>query len=60
MPPRSEREPLYHVDDLIILSYVSAVLLTLLARMARSVFERRRRIRISYPGGAAVHVPRGF
>ncbi|MGH7875455.1 MAG: adenylate/guanylate cyclase domain-containing protein [Candidatus Binatia bacterium] len=60
VPPRSQREALYRLDDLIILIYVSAVLLTLLARLARSVFERRRRIRISYPDGAAVHVPRGF
>ena len=60
VPPRSQREALYRLDDLIILIYVSAVLLTLLARLARSVFERRRRIRISYPDGRAVHVPRGF
>ena len=60
VPPRSQRESIYRLDDLIILTYVSAVLLTLLARLARSVFERRRRIRISYPDGRIVQVPRGF
>jgi adenylate cyclase len=58
--PRSEREPLYRLDDAIVGSYVIAVLLTLLARVARDVFERRSRLRINYPDGREVQVPRGF
>ncbi|HVO95147.1 MAG TPA: adenylate/guanylate cyclase domain-containing protein [Terriglobales bacterium] len=60
VPPRSQRESLYRLDDAIILTYVSAILLTLLARVARRLSERRRRIRISYPGGRVVQVPCGF
>lgn len=60
VPPRSQREPLYRLDDAIVVSYALAVLLTLLARVARDVFERRSRIRITYADGREVQVPRGF
>ena len=52
VPPRSQRESLYRLDDAIVATYVLAVILTLLARIARDIFERRSRIRIRYPGGA--------
>jgi adenylate cyclase len=58
--PRSEREPLYRLDDAIVATYVIAVLLTLLARLARDVLERRSRLRITYPDGREVQVPRGY
>ncbi len=60
VPPRSQREPLYRLDDAIVVTYALAVVLTLLARVARDVFERRSRIRITYPDGREVQVPRGF
>jgi adenylate cyclase len=58
--PRSQRESLYRLDDAIVATYVLAVILTLLARIARDIFERRRRVRIRYPGEREVQVPRGF
>ena len=60
VPPRSQRESLYRLDDAIVATYVLAVILTLLARIARDIFERRSRIRIRYPGEREVQVPRGF
>jgi len=60
VPPRSRREPLYRLDDTIVATYVLAVVLTLLARVARDIVERRSRVRIIYPGGREVQVPRGF
>ena len=60
VPPRSQREPLYRLDDAIVVTYALAVVLTLLARVAGDVFERRSRIRITYPDGREVQVPRGF
>jgi adenylate cyclase len=60
VPPRSEREPLYYLNDMILVTYASLILLTLLARILRDVSERGSRIRITYPGGREVHVPRGF
>ena len=60
VPPRSQRESLYRLDDAIVGTYVILVILTLLARMARDMVERRRRIRITYPDGREVAVPRGF
>ena len=60
VPPRSQRAPLYRLDDAIVATYVLAVILTLLARIARDIVERRRRIRITYPDGREVAVPRGF
>ena len=60
VPPRSLREPLYRLDDAVVVTYTLAVVLTLLARVARDVFERRNRIRIIYPDGREVQVPRGF
>jgi adenylate cyclase len=60
VPPRSQREPLYRLNDTILVTYASLILLTLLARIVRDLSERGSRIRITYPGGQEVHVPRGF
>jgi adenylate cyclase len=60
VPPRSQRESVYRLDDAIVATYVLAVILTLLARIARDMVERRRRIRVTYPDGREVAVPRGF
>jgi adenylate cyclase len=60
VPPRSQREPLYRLNDTILVTYGSLILLTLLARIVRDLSERGSRIRITYPGGREVHVPRGF
>ena len=60
VPPRSQREVLYRIDDAIIVSFTALVALTLLARGARYAYERRSRIRIAYPNGREVSVPRNF
>ena len=60
VPPRSQREVLYRIDDAIIVSFAALVALTLLARGARYAYERRSRIRIAYPDGREVSVPRNF
>ncbi|MGE5058732.1 MAG: adenylate/guanylate cyclase domain-containing protein [Betaproteobacteria bacterium] len=60
VPPRSQREPLYRLNDTILVTYASLILLTLLARIVRDLSERGSRIRITYPDGREVHVPRGF
>jgi len=60
VPPRSQREVLYRVDDAIAVSFAALVALTLLARAARYVYERRSRIQIIYPDGREVSVPRNF
>ena len=60
VPPRSQRESLYRLDDVIVATYVLAVVLTLLARLARDLRERRQLIRITYSDGREVAVPRGF
>lgn len=60
VPPRSQREILYRIDDAIMVSFAALVALTLLARGARYAYERRSRIRIAYPNGREVSVPRNF
>jgi adenylate cyclase len=60
LPPRSQREVLYTINDAIIATFVLTLALTLLARGARYVYESRSRIRIGYPDGREVRVPRGF
>ena len=60
VPPRSQREVLYRIDDAIIVSFAALVALTLLARGARYAYERRSRIRIAYPDGREISVPRNF
>jgi adenylate cyclase len=60
LPARSEREVLYRVHEIIVGTFLVTLALTLLARGARSMYESRSRIRISYPGGREIRVPRGF
>ena len=60
VPPRSQRDPIYRLDDAIIATYALAIVLTLVARVARDLAERRRRIRIIYPAGREVQAPCGF
>lgn len=60
VPPRSQREVLYRVDDGIIFIFALTVVLALLARAVRYLSERRSRIRITYPGGREIQVPRNF
>jgi adenylate cyclase len=60
LPPRSEREVLYRVNDAFVGTFVLMLALTLLARGARYVYESRSRIRIRYPDGKEIRVARGF
>jgi adenylate cyclase len=60
LPPRSQREALYRVNDGIITGFVLSLALTLAARGARYVYQRRRRISIKYPDGREIRAPRGF
>jgi adenylate cyclase len=60
VPPRSQRAAIYQLDDAIVATYALAVVFTLLARVARDLVEKRRRIRITYSGGREVQAPRGF
>jgi adenylate cyclase len=60
LPPRSEREVLYRVNDVIVAAFFLTLALTLAARGARYAYERRSRIRVTYPDGREIRVPRGF
>ncbi|HWH75983.1 MAG TPA: adenylate/guanylate cyclase domain-containing protein [Candidatus Binatus sp.] len=60
VPPRSQRETLYRINDGVLLTFAVAVLLALLARVVRHWSEGSTRIRISYPGGQIVQTPRNF
>jgi adenylate cyclase len=48
------------VHDAIILGFWSCLALVLIARVIRQIAARGKLIRISYPDGRKVHVPRGF
>ena len=60
VPPRSQREFLYVFYDGVLITFAAAIVLALLARLARRFAERRSRIRITYPGGRVVQAPRNF
>jgi adenylate cyclase len=60
VPPRSERAVLYQIYDGVLITFGAAIVIALLARVARSLVERRSRIRITYPNGRVVQVPRNF
>ena len=60
VPPRSQRDVLYQIYDGVLITFGAAIVLALLARVARSLVERRSRIRITYPNGREVQVPRHF
>jgi adenylate cyclase len=53
-------EDLVSLRDGIIYGFWACLGAVLLARAARRAFERRRRIRITYPDGRQLQVPRGF
>jgi adenylate cyclase len=59
-PRGHDRELLRLVQDRLLLGFGAALGLVLLARAARYARERRSRIRINYPGGIEVAVPRGM
>ena len=60
VPPRSQRDVLYQIYDGVLITFGAAIALALLARVGRSLVERRSRVRISYPNGREVQVPRNF
>ncbi|HET7005486.1 MAG TPA: adenylate/guanylate cyclase domain-containing protein [Candidatus Binatia bacterium] len=53
-------DDLVSLRDGIIYGFWASLSAVLLARAMRHVFERRRRVRITYPDGRKVRVPRGF
>ncbi len=60
IPPRSQRAILTQIYDGVLITFGAAIALALLARVVRSLVERRSRIRISYPNGLLVQAPRNF
>ena len=60
IPPRSERQIIYLINDGAQITFAVAIALALLARIARSLYERRNQIRIIHSDGREVLVPRGF
>ena len=55
-----EGQDLVALHDWILIGFWACLGLVLIARMIRQVNDRRSRIRITYPDGGEVHVPRGF
>jgi len=60
IPPRSERQIIYLINDGALITFAVAIALALLARVARSLYERRNQICIIHSDGREVLVPRGF
>jgi len=60
VPPRSQREVVYAIYDGVLITFGAAIVLALLARVARSLVESPNRIRVTYPNGRQVQVPRNF
>jgi len=60
VPPRSQRAVLYQIYDGVLITFGAAIALALIGRVARSLIERRSRIRITYPNGREVQAPRNF
>jgi adenylate cyclase len=60
IPPRSERQMIYLINDGALITFAVAIALALLARVGRSLYERRSQICISYGDGREVLAPRGF
>ncbi|OLC14643.1 MAG: hypothetical protein AUH29_09875 [Candidatus Rokubacteria bacterium 13_1_40CM_69_27] len=56
----AEREALEHIRFRILTGFGAALGLVLAARAARQLYERRRAIRITYPGDRIVTVPQGL
>ena len=55
-----EGQDLVRLHEGILFTFWACLGLVLVARMIRQVKERRSRVRITYPDGREVHVPRGF
>jgi len=51
---------LYQIYDGVLITFGAAIVLALIARVARNLVERRSRIRITYPNGREVQAPRNF
>ena len=60
IPPRSEREIIYLIKDGALIAFGAAIALALMARVARTLSERRNQIRITYADRREVQAPRGF
>jgi adenylate cyclase len=60
VPQGPQRELLALLRNWTLYGYVGILGLVLLARAIRSAVQRRHRIRLTYPGGVEVAVPRGF
>jgi adenylate cyclase len=60
VPTGADRELLAVVRNWALQGYLVILLSVLLARTIRSAAQRRNRIRITYPGGIEVTVPRGL
>jgi len=60
IPPRSERQIIYLVNNGALITFAVAIALALLARIARSLYERRSQFCIRYTDGREVLAPRGF
>ncbi len=60
LPAPGQRQVLYRVNNAVIAVFLSTLALTLVARAARYLYESRSRVRIRYPDGREVRVPRGF
>jgi adenylate cyclase len=56
----SQRDDLSDSRDAIVYAFWACLAAVLAGRAARHVFERRRRVCITYPEGRQAHVPRGF
>ncbi|MGB7951665.1 MAG: adenylate/guanylate cyclase domain-containing protein [Candidatus Binatia bacterium] len=60
VPAGQDRELLSAIPDWMLYGYLALLALVLLARAIRYAIERRSRIRITYPGGVEIAVPRGL
>jgi adenylate cyclase len=60
VPRGSQRELLILLQERAVQTFAAILALVLLARAIRYAVQRRHRIRITYPGGVEVAVPRGL
>jgi adenylate cyclase len=60
IPPRSERQIIYLINDGALIAFAAAIALAFLARVARALIERRNQICITYAEGREVQAPRGY
>jgi adenylate cyclase len=60
VPDREERQLLALVQNRIREGFAASLAIVLLARAIRHAYERRNRIRLTYPDGRVVTVPQGY